>query len=249
MSLTTEFVSTTLAALRSVVTMGELHDHLCAITNEIGFRYFVLTHHAHPKQWSEMKIALHNCPAEWVEFYAEKKLYKNDPVLLACSRTITGFNWDDLATFGELTERQLKVLSLFRDAGIGSGITIPAHIPGEPSGSCSFATRADQPFPTDNLLAAQMLGAFAFQAARRISGLIRNNESAPRPLTPRQRDCLLWAMRGKTDWEIAQILEISAETVTQHLNMARERYGAAKRMQLAIRAIYLGDIGFDEVIF
>ena len=55
-------------------------------------------------------------------------------------------------------------------------------------------------------------------------------------------------MRGKTDWEIGHILSISPDTVTQYMEMARLRYGVAKRMQLAVRAIYLGDIGFDEAI-
>ena len=56
-------------------------------------------------------------------------------------------------------------------------------------------------------------------------------------------------MRAITDSEILQTLGLSTETVKQHINMARDRYGVAKRMQLAIRAIYLGDIGFDEAIY
>jgi LuxR family transcriptional regulator, quorum-sensing system regulator CciR len=123
------------------------------------------------------------------------------------------------------------------------------HVPGEPTGSCSFATTHSQPFPYENMLTAQLVGAFAFQAARRIAGLMQANDHQVRRLTPRQRDCLIWAMRGKTDWEIAQILELSPATVSQHIEMARERYGVVKRMQLAIRAIYLGDISFNEVLF
>jgi LuxR family transcriptional regulator, quorum-sensing system regulator CciR len=177
------------------------------------------------------------------------KLYKNDPVLHACSLTGIGFVWDDLSNIIEMSERRLKVLSLFRDAGVGQGITIPVHIPGEPSGSCTFATKAGERFPSENAMAAQLIGAFAFQTARRLVGLIRAEGSTLKPLTPRQCDCLIWAMRGKTDSEIAQILSLSAETVTQHINMARARYGVAKRMQLAIQAIYLGDISFDEALF
>jgi LuxR family transcriptional regulator, quorum-sensing system regulator CciR len=241
-------IDATIAAIQNTSSMENLAEALSCATNAMGFTYYALMHHIHPERWKRNAIALHNCPEEWAFVYADKRLYANDPILHACAQTNVGFVWDELPDLIEMTERREKVLSLFHDAGVGSGVTIPAHVPGEPMGSCTFATRQGQPFPVANILAAQLAGAFAFQSARRIVGLIREDATAARPLTPRQRDCLIWAMRGKTDSEIAQILGLSAETVTQHINMARDRYGVAKRMQLAIRAIYLGDIGFDEAI-
>ena len=241
-------IDAAIAAIRAASSLEILAHELAGVTVVMGFTYFSLMHHIHPSRWKRNAIALHNCPEEWALVYADKRLYANDPILHACSQTNVGFVWDDLPDLIEMTERREKVLSLFRDAGVGSGVTIPAHVPGEPMGSCTFATRHGQPFPVANILSAQLAGAFAFQAARRIVGLIRDDAAAARPLTPRQRDCLIWAMRGKTDSEIAQILGLSAETVTQHINMARDRYGVAKRMQLAMRAIYLGDIGFDEAL-
>jgi LuxR family quorum-sensing system transcriptional regulator CciR len=72
---------------------------------------------------------------------------------------------------------------------------------------------------------------------------------APLPrLTDRQRDCLVWASRGKSDWEIGRILGIGQETVVQHLKDARERYGVPKRTQLAIHALFDGTIGFLDVL-
>jgi LuxR family quorum-sensing system transcriptional regulator CciR len=67
-------------------------------------------------------------------------------------------------------------------------------------------------------------------------------------LTDRQRDCLVWAARGKSDWEISRILGIGQETVIQHLKTARERYGVAKRTQLAVSALFDGTISFFDVL-
>jgi LuxR family transcriptional regulator, quorum-sensing system regulator CciR len=242
-------IERSLGPIRAAICMAELQHALTIATREMGFTFFALSHHIHPKKWNNISIALHNCPLEWVEFYATGKLYKNDPILHASTLTSLGFLWDELPTMLEMTPKRQKILDLYAEAGVGTGITIPAHVPGEPTGSCTFATAEGQIFPFDNILTAHLLGAFAFQSARRIVGLMDATSHAARPLTPRQRDCLLWAMRGKSDWEIAQILDLSPATVTQHIDMARERYNAVKRLQLAVRAIYLGDISFDEVLF
>src|SRR3546814_16173427 len=47
---------------------------------------------------------------------------------------------------------------------------------------------------------------------------------------------------------IARTLGISEETATLHLKTARERYGVSKRLPLAIRALYDGQISFWEAI-
>ena len=70
----------------------------------------------------------------------------------------------------------------------------------------------------------------------------------PIQLTDRQRECVMWAARGKSDWEIARILGISHETVIEHLRHARERYGVGKRTLLAIHALFDGTIGFLDVL-
>jgi LuxR family transcriptional regulator, quorum-sensing system regulator CciR len=247
---TVESIDSALLSLRSCHSMPQLSAALSQTVIDLGFTYFALTHHAHPSQWKTMAIALHNCPNEWLEGYAKEKLYKYDPILFACTRTTIAFRWDELPAMIDMTPDRVMVLSIYKGVGIGSGMTIPIHIQGEPSGSCNFATHLGQEFPLANLFAAQIIGAFAFQAARELAGLTRSNSLSPRrALTPRQRDCLLWAMRGKSDWEIGKILGLSKETVTQHIDMARARYGVGKRVQLAIRAIYLGDISFNEAIF
>jgi DNA-binding CsgD family transcriptional regulator len=71
---------------------------------------------------------------------------------------------------------------------------------------------------------------------------------SPPRLTDRQRDCLLWVGRGKTDWEISRILNISQETVDRHLKNARERYGVSKRTSVVIRALFDGTLSFSDVL-
>jgi LuxR family transcriptional regulator, quorum-sensing system regulator CciR len=90
------------------------------------------------------------------------------------------------------------------------------------------------------------VGAFAFEAARRMR---RSRISqGPIQLTDRQRECVMWAARGKSDWEIARVLGVSEATVGEHLRHAYERYGVGKRTLVAVHALFDGTIGFLDVL-
>ncbi|MFJ3314869.1 helix-turn-helix domain-containing protein [Herbaspirillum huttiense] len=58
-------------------------------------------------------------------------------------------------------------------------------------------------------------------------------------LSPRERECLLWASKGKTAWEIAEILNVSEHTSIFHLKNARRKLGAVNQHQAIARAISL----------
>jgi LuxR family transcriptional activator of bioluminescence operon len=62
----------------------------------------------------------------------------------------------------------------------------------------------------------------------------------PTELTPRERECLLWAAEGKTSWETAQILGISERTVIFHLRNVTEKLNVSSRQQAIARAISQG---------
>lgn len=52
-----------------------------------------------------------------------------------------------------------------------------------------------------------------------------------RPLTKREREVLQWAARGKSAWEIGEILQIAKRTVDEHVQTAGRKLGAANRAQ------------------
>lgn len=230
-----------------VASEAELAGLLEEICAELGFDYFALTHHVDIRHAPQPAIRLHNYPLQWVAYFDEQKLGLSDPVHRASHLTSVGFTWSKLPHMIHLTPRDRLVLEQAGSNGIGDGFTVPAHVPGESNGSCSFATRTGQPVPGDHLPIAQLVGAFAFESARRLWRM-RAPPSPVMQLTDRQRDCVVWAARGKSDWEIAQILGISHETVIQHVKQARERYGVTKRTMLAVSALFDGTISFIDVL-
>lgn len=230
-----------------VASEAELAGLLEEISADMGFHYFALTHHVDIRQAPQPAIRLHNYPLQWVEYFDEEKLGPSDPVHRASHLTSVGFAWSKLPQMIHLTPRDRMVLEAAGVNGIGDGFTVPAHVPGESNGSCSFATRTGQPVLEEHLPIAQLVGAFAFEAARRVWRM-RAGPTPATQLTDRQRDCVVWAARGKSDWEIAQILGISQVTVIQHLKQARERYGVTKRTMLAVSTLFDGTISFIDIL-
>lgn len=227
-----------------LATEQELAQAIGCVTEDLGFRYFALTHHVDVRR-SQGAIRLHNYPEGWEAWFDDQGLSGADPVHRASNLTSVGFAWSRLPEMLALTRKDREVLEAARRNGIGEGFTVPAHVPGEAHGSCSFACAAGQHFRDEHLPLLQLVGSFAFEAARRMRR--SNNPITAVSLTDRQRECVIWAARGKSDWEISRILGISRDTVIEHLRHARERYGVGKRTLLAVHALFDGTIGFFDV--
>ncbi len=239
--------------LLNLIEEAANHKDLAAImamvTTELGFDYFALTHHVDllsPR--GREVIHLHNYPERWAEFYARNRFSVCDPVHRASHVTSIGFRWAKMPAMIRLTSQDRQMLTMGREQGIGDGFTVPVHVRGEAQGSCSFANRAGRPLP-DNILPANIVGAYAFEAARRLSsGRGRSDPRVMVHLTDRQRDCVLWAARGKSDWEIGRILNISEETVRRHIKQACARYEVNKRILLVGRTLLDGTLTITDII-
>jgi LuxR family quorum-sensing system transcriptional regulator CciR len=226
----------------------DLREALAEVSKEMGFSYFALAHHLDMRNAPRPAIRLHNYPGGWEDYFEEQGLGRSDPVHRASQLTTVGFAWSRLPRMIQLTRRDQEVLGEAGTRGIGDGFTVPAHVPGEINGSCSFATATGAPIRQDCLALAQLVGAFAFEAARRLARMRDTGRAEMPRLTDRQRDCVVWAARGKTDWEIARILGVSHDTVIEHLRHARQRYGVGKRAQLTVHALFDGSISFVDVL-
>ncbi|MFA6117599.1 MAG: LuxR family transcriptional regulator [Sphingomonas sp.] len=232
---------------RSATSEAELFNLLFHCCEAIGIRYFALVHHVDFGLDTAPAIRLHNYPETWQHWFDENRLGRSDPIHRASQLTCAGFAWSAVPSMITLTPMDRSVLAQARIVGIGDGYTVPANVPGEFTGSCSFAMDPGIPFPRHLHSAAQVLAGNAFDAARRLANIRRIWPAPDRPITDRQRACLLWSARGKTDWETSQILGISKGTVIQHLKHARERYDVHKTGELSIRALHDGMIAFSEV--
>lgn len=61
-----------------------------------------------------------------------------------------------------------------------------------------------------------------------------------RPLSPRERERVLWVAEGKTSWELGVILATSERTANFHLQNACAKLGVSNRQHAAAKATLLG---------
>jgi DNA-binding CsgD family transcriptional regulator len=219
---------------------------LADMTAELGFRYFALLHHASLGAGGASLVRIDNYPAGWEEELVSGGLVADDPVHLASARTNVGFCWSELGGLIRLTRRHRDILERSGRHGIGPGFTIPANVPGEPSGSCSFATASGRNLPVQRLLCAEQIGAHAFRAARRIHDYPA--AGAHPHLSRRELQCLHLLAAGKSDWEIAAILRIGVDTVHQYVKHARAAYDVVSRTQLVVHGLRDSWISFGDAI-
>jgi LuxR family quorum-sensing system transcriptional regulator CciR len=221
------------------------------ITRQLGFDYFALGHHA--RVFSDNLLQISNYPHAWAERFVARAYLSDDPAVVACQKTILGFLWSDIHHLITLSERQKIFLAESRDAGLGEGFTVPIHLPGECAGSCNFVTVSGKTIPCSILPAAQYIGSLAFVAARR---LVRKDAKHHGPdtkrtiprLSARQLDCVMLAARGKSDTDAGQLLGISGQTVHQHVEAAKRRYGVATRAQLIVHALFDSQLAYEDIL-
>ena len=230
----------------SCANLAQLRGLLAHASGELGFDHFALLHHASLGSPHDRHIRIDNYPEDWVEELLNSGLAVDDPIHLASRHINTGFVWDEVGSIIRLTRRHRSILDRSRRFGLGGGFTVPANVPGEPSASCSFAVCHSAGLPRQRLRCAELIGAHAFRAARRIHLLAGPSE---RPhLSRRELQCLRLVALGKTDWEISRILQISGETALQYVKRARAAYDTVSRTQLVVYGLRDAWISFDDAI-
>ena len=237
-----------------VCDIKELEILLQTTVPELGFDYFALVHHVNIYQTKGDAVYLFNYPQAWADLMESRGYFSDDPVLMACQKSAAPFTWSEVPKLLTLTDRQLHILDSAKLAGLGGGFTVPIHIPGEYTGSCSFGTRYGREMPSTTLPAAHYVACFAFEAARRVVQRMsaRNRSGTPfsaqQKLSRRQLDCVLLAGRGKSDKDVAQILGISNHSVHQHMEDAKRKYDVATRMQLIVRVLFDNQVAFADLV-
>lgn len=119
------------AIVRKVAILEDLVVALGECSRAMGFRYFALSHHVDFATNHGLGVRLHNYPSAWEAWFDERSLGRFDPVHRASHVANNGFLWSCVPNMIQLTTGDREVFLAARREGIGDGLTVPAHVPGE----------------------------------------------------------------------------------------------------------------------
>lgn len=251
--------------LRRARDIREVEEVIAAASRMLGFRHYAMIDHDDHRDLGPGRVFLQNYPQGYSEAYVAGRFHRIDPVVQTCHILGCSFAWADIGEHLKLTPKHRDFLERGAREGVGHGVTVPANVFGERSGSCNFSGPVDPERVRSLLWIVQSIGAFGYQAARRIGGLGCGGRGAggcspgsaggalpPRAvrtihLSPRERQCVILGGQGKSTKEIARDTGLLPSTIKFYLARIYRKYGVENRTQAAIAAALDGEIGVHEV--
>lgn len=178
---------------------------------------------------------------EWVRRYLDQNYAALDPVPLEAQRTRVPFQWRGALALPAHDRPQAR--QVFDEAaafGLHDGFAVPIH---SRAGLSLMSMAVDDAalFKPKAAGIRHALHLLALQYHLACERALSEAAVPPPPrLTPREREVLLWTAKGKTGWEIAQILRLTERTVVYHVENAKAKLKASSRSQAVVIAITLG---------
>jgi LuxR family quorum-sensing transcriptional regulator LasR len=211
------------------------------ISRALGFDYYHYCGEFARDQRNGIPKTLFNFPIGWVNLYGHMRSDRVDPIFKHSLFHATPIIWRDLCTASRPPEKNDFSDNLFNNQ-LGDGASIPIQTKNGDSAILSFANRADrgdtQEIVARALPEACLAAIMLHDVVRQMVANERNVLQAP--LTPRELECLHWIALGKSNWEIARILDVTEHGVVYYVRKLLWKLDARSRHQAVRRATACG---------
>ncbi|HEX7027951.1 MAG TPA: LuxR family transcriptional regulator [Gammaproteobacteria bacterium] len=237
--------------LANAKTTDDIHALCGRITRDYGYDNFAYVLTISNSVHKPDVYAVSNYSNDWLEHYVSHQYMGVDPIIKHCLAGNTQVVWSRV--FDRVTRTQLaaRVMQEAGEFGLKDGVTFPIHGAYGDHGLLSFSRSRSIDSNDVNFLHSLAYLYFLSVQIHETAYRIFSKPNGPvqcLQLSGRQHDCLSWAAEGKTNWEIAQILNLSESTVKMHIAHACQRLGVFNKQQAVAKAISLGLIGHQNPI-
>lgn len=233
-----ELIDRFVADLGAVRTQQDILTPLRRTVEELGFGYVTYEMTVAPSGPTQTHFVT-TFPKAYIERYIERR-YADEDFGPSYARRVNGpFLWES----GHPRDPSRKQRALIDDtaqAGLKSGGIIPLHGPVGVQAYLSIAGNMGANEFAGLFGSARheliLLAHYAHACSLRLDAQATVLRTTPLP-TQRELEVLTWTARGKTRRDIAAILQISDETVKDHLERACARLGAVNKTHAVARAL------------
>lgn len=182
-----------------------------------------------------------NYPDDWMDYYTHKSYVKLDPVIKLMKKEEGSFFWSELEEKKQvLSPREKKLMDEAQEAGLHNGVGLSIKSPyGEIVGMGFASSHKINKRPRESL-AFLAIVAKQFDLTFKQLAIEKKKINFKYELTIRQKDILCWIAKDKKYNEIADILNISENTVLYHTKEIFKRLEVNSVMAAVLKSIKLG---------
>lgn len=227
----------------SAKTIDAVFDALREQVDRLGFAHFCY-YLIRPPQEGMGGVVISSYPHDWRVRYRERCYAKHDLALISANESLLPVDWDKLKKNPRITSTQTLIFTEAASVGIRSGGTVSIRGPGHGLASFSVSTAQDDgsfaKLWAEYRHEVHLMATYAHEKIMSILLSQPQNRDKVVRLSQREKECLLWAARGKTNWETAAILGITSNTVSEHIRHITRKMGVYHKTHAVARAIMDG---------
>lgn len=229
--------------VHAVESAHELFSLIKRIATTFGFAHYSILY---IPETVETELRPHLVSTDWPEqllvAYDEHGLLENSPIIKKLRSGRSPVPYDlDAANLDRPSQEQLVTVNLFRNHRMSRGVYFPCFDSRGRKGAISFF--GDRELPSlEETSKLHILSNYCFN---RLYTLLKT-DTADANLTPRERECLNLAAKGKTNAECSEVLGISENTVAGYLASTAKKLSARNKAHLIALAFEFGILNRHE---
>jgi len=182
-----------------------------------------------PRNEQQEPILLTSYPQDFVAHYVANDFAAHDMVGKLSINTNRPFSWEEIAQRYHITKEQKRIFYDSGSVGLREGASVPIHGPNLMKATFSVASNLPKKEFEDlfnfHRHEVHTLATYAHEKMLSL-GLGDNEDNEIEDLTPREKEIMLWIVRGETYEEVADRLFIQKDTVKKHLMNIRRKLRA-----------------------
>ena len=219
----------TIFALNSSERIAE---HFSEIVSCYGGLHVIIRRFQRPHESLAECVLMDTRPQAWARRHRKKNYTNIDPLVQVAQKRPTACSWSEAMSEFPMDSIEQQIHAERLAFGVADGLLVSIHSNNGYGGLVSISAAAAFAEPAFDALTSMSLAVH-----NQLSALDQFDPGDLDGFTERGFECLSWAAAGKSDAEIAAILDISPKTVNYHMEGAKRSMNATTRTHAVASAI------------
>lgn len=186
-------------------------------------------------------------PEDWMNYYLSSSYDNIDPIRKECAMEVQRvFTWEGIDKIRPFDRNERKVMNQADDAGLKNGVAVSLkNIHNEVVALGYASSRGGIELEAVMLSILKLISVQFYDVYQSLKAKTLNDRHRI-SLTAREREVLQWASAGKSNTDIATILNISESAINYHLMNCYSKLGVNSKTVAVVKAMRLSLIKMDS---